>query len=76
MRVGKRYAWRHRQGADGRERTMPIIMTEPLARAAAWDEGNRSMRRAGRKVWNVDDWNAAAAEYARLWPEERDHAVD
>lgn len=55
---------------------MPIIMTEPLARAAAWDEGNRSMRRAGRKVWNVDDWNAAAAEYARLWPEERDHAVD
>lgn len=30
------------------------------ARAAGWDEGNRSMRAAGRTAWNEDDWDAAA----------------
>lgn len=43
-------------------------MTESLARAAAQDAGNRSMRKAGRKAWNMDDWNAAWDEFDRLWP--------
>lgn len=28
--------------------------------------GDRSMREAGRTRWNVEDWNAAAAEVQRL----------
>lgn len=28
--------------------------------------GNRNMREHGRTRWNVDDWNAAAAEIQRL----------
>ena len=39
-----------------------------LARAAATDAGNRSMRKAGRKVWSQDDADAAADEYNRLVP--------
>jgi hypothetical protein len=35
-------------------------------RAAATDSGNRSMRSAGRKAWNREDYNAAAAEFWRL----------
>jgi hypothetical protein len=31
-----------------------------LIRAAAWDAGNRSMAKAGRKVWSRADYNAAA----------------
>ncbi|WP_267550322.1 hypothetical protein [Rhizobium rhizogenes] len=31
-----------------------------LVRAAAWDAGNRSMSKGGRKVWNRADYNAAA----------------
>lgn len=43
-------------------------MTYNLARAAAFDAGNRSMRREGRIVWSLGDWNAMAAELERLWP--------
>ena len=46
-----------------------IQMTEQLARAAAWDAANRSMRAAGREHWNEDDYNACWAEFNRLWPE-------
>lgn len=44
-------------------------LTYQLAHAAATDAGNRSMRNSGRTAWNDDDWNAAAAEFNRLWPE-------
>jgi hypothetical protein len=37
-----------------------------IARAAGWDAGNRSMRAAGRQVWNEDDKLAAWAEMERL----------
>lgn len=40
-----------------------------MAMAAARDEGNRHMRKAGRKVWNVDDYNAMCTEFSRLMPE-------
>ncbi len=43
-------------------------LTEDLARAASKDAGNMSMRNAGRKSWNEDDWNASVAEFERLWP--------
>ncbi len=49
-----------------------ITLTRELAWAASRDAGNRHMKRAGRVVWNLDDWNVAAAEFARLWPEEPD----
>lgn len=44
-------------------------MTREMAWAMATDEGNRSMRRAGRMTWNQDDFNAAAKMFNRLWPE-------
>ena len=47
---------------------MPITMTPELAFAAGRDAGDRSMRAAGRTIWNEDDWNAASAEYKRLLP--------
>lgn len=40
-----------------------------LAMSAFKDAANRSMRRGGRKVWNVDDYNAGVAEFNRLLPE-------
>lgn len=43
-----------------------LILTPDLAFAAATDKGNASMRRAGRKVWNRDDYNACIREYNRL----------
>ena len=36
--------------------------------AAGLDAGNRSMRAGGRKVWAVNDFNAASAEVERLMP--------
>ncbi len=33
---------------------------------AGFDAGDRSAQHAGRAAWNVDDWNAAAAEYDRV----------
>lgn len=46
---------------------MKIAMTENLARAAAQDAGNRSMRKAGRKTWSREDYNEAVREFNRLW---------
>lgn len=37
-----------------------------LIRASAWDEGNRSMQRAGRKVWSRADYNVAARKQNEL----------
>jgi len=44
-------------------------LTYEMIHAAAWDEGNRNMRKHGRKSWNEDDWNAMAREFNRLMPE-------
>lgn len=44
------------------------VITREIAHAASWDAGNRSMRSAGRTAWSEDDYNAAVAEYNRLWP--------
>lgn len=41
-------------------------LTKAMVYAAGRDAGNRSMRAAGRTEWNEDDYNAAAAEFARL----------
>jgi hypothetical protein len=43
-------------------------LTEDLARAAAQDAGNRSMRAGGRTKWNHEDFNVAVEEFNRLWP--------
>ena len=44
-------------------------MTMQIAHSIAWDAGNRSMKKAGRSTWNHLDWNAATAEFNRLWKE-------
>ena len=44
-------------------------MTEALARAVGADEANRLMRAAGRTSWSEEDYNAAVAEFNRLWPD-------
>ena len=51
-----------------------MTMTRELARAAGTDAGNRRMRADNRKGWNADDYNAAVAEFDRLWPVERELA--
>lgn len=47
-----------------------ITITVAIARAAAQDAGNKHMKDAGRTTWNEEDWNAAAEELGKLWPEE------
>ena len=42
------------------------LVTPGLAWAAGRDAGNRSMRAAGRTVWNADDYDAAQETYERL----------
>ena len=53
-----------------------VRMIRPLTREIAWaastDAGNRSMRSSGRETWSEDDYNAAVAEFDRLWPAEID----
>jgi hypothetical protein len=43
-------------------------LTYEVVHAAATDAANRHMRAAGRSTWTVDDYNAALAEFERLWP--------
>lgn len=43
-----------------------MTLTKTMIYAAARDAGNRSMRKGGRTVWAVCDYNAACAEFARL----------
>ena len=47
-----------------------IKMTYDIAHRAAWDAGDRSMRKAGRKHWNEHDREVARLEMERLYPEE------
>lgn len=49
-------------------------LTRDLAWSASIDAGNRSMRAAGRKAWNAEDYLAAAREFDRLWPASKDGA--
>ena len=54
--------------------------TDPAAtlRAAGWNAGMRSMRKAGRAAWNGEDLDAAIAQMDRLcaaWADERDAAA-
>lgn len=44
-------------------------MTYKLAHAIGWDAGNRNMRKNLRTDWNEEDWNVAAAEFERVYPE-------
>ena len=48
----------------------PIVVTrewfERVVRAAALDAGDKSMRKAGQKSWNVEDYNVAVKEFGRL----------
>lgn len=46
---------------------MPQPMTREIALAAARDEGDRSMRAAGRTAWNQDDWYAASRRFNQVW---------
>jgi hypothetical protein len=55
--------------ATGKELNPRPAMTQQLARAAATDAANRQMREAGRTKWNEDDYDLAAREFNRLWPE-------
>jgi len=45
---------------------MRRVINNELARAAAQDVGNRSMRAGGRAAWNREDWLAACREFNRL----------
>jgi hypothetical protein len=47
-----------------------VSLTRKIAWATATDAGNRSMRAGEREHWNEDDYNAAVAEFERLWPQE------
>ena len=49
-----------------------IEITYELAMPAGQDAGNRSMRHAGRAVWNEEDWNIAAAVVERLLGRKRE----
>lgn len=42
-----------------KRRNKKLILTPELKRAIAHDDVNRQMRKAGRKVWNRDDYNLA-----------------
>ena len=46
-----------------------ITITREIARAAAMDAGDHSMRLAGRTTWSREDYNAMVREFDRLWPE-------
>ena len=47
-------------------------LTRELARVAALDAGNCSMRAAGRTEWSEDDAAECTKEFDRLWPLEKD----
>lgn len=71
---GDQVAWG--RAARGRQKEDTKVMKSAinyyLAHAVSWDVGNRHMKEAGRKVWNEDDWNAAAREFSQFWPEGKD----
>lgn len=55
------------------KRSSGITLTRQIAWAAATDAGNRSMRKAGRTSWTEEDFNTAAKEFDRLWPQEKEN---
>lgn len=52
-----------------------ITVTPNIARAAATDAGNASMRKGKRAAWAAEDFSAAVAEFDRLWPTASDPCV-
>ena len=52
-----------------------LKMTYKLAHAAGTDAANRNMRSEGRKVWNAEDAEIAAATLNRLYPVEVELAL-
>jgi hypothetical protein len=50
-----------------------ITLTPSLIGAATLDAGTRSMRKAGRSIWNEDDLDAASIVSNQLW-DVLDHA--
>ena len=44
----------------------PLNRTPKLVHAAATDAGNRSMRHAGRKTWNADDYHQSLRRVRRI----------
>ena len=44
----------------------PIKLTRAMAHAAAWDEANRHMRKAGRSAWDESDYNVAVRKFNEL----------
>jgi hypothetical protein len=60
-----------RAGAVGRKtRRVLRTMTYQIALAAGFDEGNRHAKKHGRKIWTVDDFNAAARKVDELLEED------
>lgn len=49
-----------------------VTMDYDLARAAGKDAADRSMKKAGRIHWNMDDYNEFVRMFCHLWPEDRD----
>lgn len=52
---------------------LKVHWTRELAHAAAWDEGNCSMRKSGRLQWNYEDSNVCAKAFLRFWSLENDY---
>ncbi len=64
-RTGGQSAGSRRNAQPARPPVKPPRL-EQIARRAAQDAGNRSMRKAGRKQWSQADWHAATREYHRV----------
>ena len=45
-----------------------LVMTVQLAHAVMKDAGDRSMRAAGRRIWNADDYDAGVDAFHRALP--------
>jgi hypothetical protein len=49
---------------------MKITLTRKLAWAIATDEGNRYMRKGGRRAWDESDYNAPAKYLDKIYPKD------
>jgi hypothetical protein len=45
---------------------MSPVLTKDIVRAVSMDAGNANMRQHGRKIWNLDDRNAATDKQVEL----------
>jgi len=63
---------RKRDPRSDQESRGPMKLTYNITHSTGFDAGQRSMHEGCRSVWNLDDYNAAAREFARLWPDEKD----